>query len=142
MNKQEFKVGDIITNGQYGYVVTYVHNDGSYTLVTADENGCMYKHNRAMGWRLKNSNKIHPHHDIIIAWLNGSDIQYYCEYDGWKDYYSVEDCVSGERGVPSFMGDTQIRIKPKQSERNLEIERLEKIINDAKDSIEKLKEMK
>lgn len=53
----------------------------------------------------------HPHHDIVIAWLNGETIQYFA-FGGWYDW----DPEPGYFTAPSFNSTIQYRIKPKEPE--------------------------
>lgn len=55
--------------------------------------------------------KIHPHHDVITAYLEGKQIQYYSLGD-WVDL----DKISNNWGnFPSFNPNVEYREKPKPS---------------------------
>ena len=44
----------------------------------------------------------HKNYDVIIAWANGEQIEYYSPKNGWQDIY--RDC-------PNFNSSVQFRIK-------------------------------
>ena len=44
----------------------------------------------------------HKNYDVIVAWANGEQIEYYSPKNGWQDIY--RDC-------PNFNSNVQFRIK-------------------------------
>lgn len=70
-----------------------------------------------------------PNYDVIIAWANGAEVEYYSDCGKcWLD------CPS-----PNFYSDVQYRIK-KVNKNDMEIERIEKEMRKLADDLKKLKE--
>lgn len=121
---QDFKIGDRVefayniefdkycgsTNPNYydTGTVKEVLEDNSYKVQWDSDNEITIPYNSHI--RLLSDNR-RPHADLIIAWANGSDIQWYKEISGeWED-------------VPQPMWHQQIkyRIKPKIVKVNLKL---------------------
>lgn len=51
----------------------------------------------------------HKYYDVIVAWANGEQVQFFddCYYNQWIDH------VESKEHTPDFGGDTLWRIKPK-----------------------------
>lgn len=75
----------------------------------------------------KYPNPPHKHRDLIIEWANGADIQIYI-LNEWHDDEN-----------PCWGTCNDYRIKPQKSERDLEIEAIQKQMDELKERIEKLK---
>lgn len=76
-------------------------------------------------------NPVHKHRDLIIAWANGAEIEYFCTNK--KIWIKLIN--------PQWILETQYRIKPVKSAKDIEIEsiqaemkRLEERMNTLKDS--------
>lgn len=55
----------------------------------------------------------HPHHDIIIAWLEGKEIEVLNVHSNqWEPLYSIQARWDYSKTVPAFSTNSQFRIKP------------------------------
>jgi hypothetical protein len=52
----------------------------------------------------------HPHHDIILAYLEGKAIEYVL-YGEWVDF-TLKNAWQQHKVIPSFPEDMQFRVKP------------------------------
>lgn len=74
-------------------------------------------------------NPPHVHLDLIIAWANGAEIEFYLEaYDCW---HTVAN--------PSWDRSTSYRIKPNKSAKDVEIERIQDELDKLSKRLEELK---
>ena len=75
----------------------------------------------------KYPNPPHKHRDLIIEWADGAEIQVI--YDGkWVD-----------QTHPDWENSLKYRVKPQKTEKDLEIEAIQKQIDELKERLEKLK---
>ena len=72
-------------------------------------------------------NPPHKHRDLIIEWANGADIQVWADND-WLDV-----------AIPNWYVIRQYRVKPQKSERDIEIESIQKQMDELKERLENLK---
>lgn len=80
----------------------------------------------------KYPNPPHKHRDLIIAWANGAEIQYYWSLsDRWFDIAEI-----------GWYEDIQYRIKPTKSAKDVEIEQIQAEMDKLKERLEKVKEGK
>ena len=127
----KFKVGDRVrkengktfSNGELVLTVSMVEKDGTIWFAETDSHlPCHF---------LTLSNVYpkppHKHRDLIIEWANGADIQ--VMYHGnWVDQFD-----------PDWEDSWEYRIKPQKSERDIEIENIQKQMDELKERLEKLK---
>ena len=73
-------------------------------------------------------NPPHKHRDLIIEWANGAEIELLSDRGGWV--YAEDPCWSY---------DTVYRVKPQKSEHDIEIENIQKQMDELKERLEKLK---
>lgn len=82
------------------------------------------------------SNKIHPHHDSVLAWLEGKDIEH--RYKGnpgaWHKCKNVKDT----NVVPSFSSSSDWRVK-RENPNTKEIEAIQAEMDKLKERLEELK---
>ena len=74
-------------------------------------------------------NPPHKHRDLIIEWANGADIQIQT-VDGWFDFTPSPNI---------WIEGRNYRTKPQKSERDIEIESIQKQMDELKERLEKLK---
>lgn len=80
----------------------------------------------------KYPNPPHKHRDLIIAYANGADIEY------WGEGHSVWFRIKN----PSWNETIQYRIKPTKSAKDIEIEQIQAEMDKLKERLEKVKEGK
>lgn len=86
--------------------------------------------------RFKLFNKIHPHHDSVLAWLEGKDIEHrYKDTPGaWHKVKNVKDT----NVVPSFSPSSDWRVK-RENPNTKEIEAIQAEMDKLKERLEVLK---
>lgn len=85
--------------------------------------------------------KLHPHHDIIIAWLEGKEVEYrHNDRDKWSGIYAsgVKGFVNRNGCLPSFYPKYQYRIKSETTPAEIELKELQSQINKLTEQAEKL----
>ena len=122
-----FKVGDIVklksgnkfSNGEYTCVIVKMRDMDVYLSSTTLHNVNQLE--------LAYPNPPHKHRDLIIEWANGADIQV------WTDNYwlGVE--------IPKWYESRKYRVKPQKTERDIEIESIQKQMDELKERLENLK---
>ena len=113
-----------------GDLTLTVQRQDMFGVVFFEENGLSVCY-RSLELVEEDTLKHHVHHDVIVAYAKGEKIQIRNGYDNWRD---VSD--------PVFHIDLVYRVKPKKSERELEIERIEKEMRKLADALAKTKEYK
>ena len=76
---------------------------------------------------LKYPNPPHKHRDLIIEWANGADIQLSVN----REWVHLDN--------PTWASGLEYRVKPQKSEKDLEIESIQKQMDELKERLEKLK---
>ena len=119
-----FKVGDLVrkedgkpfSNGELVLTVSMVEESGTIWFTETDS--CLPC--RFLTLSNVYPNPPHKHRDLIIEWANGADIQ--VMYHGkWMDQTD-----------PDWEDSWEYRIKPQKSEHDIEIENIQKQINELK----------
>jgi hypothetical protein len=100
-----------------------------YGIVSFQENGPNIGYN-SLELVEEDTLKHHKHHDVIVAYAKGEKIQLR-KYGIWVDVR-----------YPTFENVLEYRVKPNKSERELEIERIEKEMRKLADALAKTKEYK
>ena len=72
-------------------------------------------------------NPPNKHRDLITEWANGADIQVWAGND-WLDV-----------ALPNWYETRKYRVKPQKSERDIEIESIQKQMDELKERLERLK---
>ena len=126
-----FKVGDRVrredgepfSNGELVLTVSMVEKRG--TIWFAETDSCL----PCQFLTLSNvyPNPPHKHRDVIIEWANGADIQVWADNDWFDD------------AMPNWYGIVKYRVKPQKSERDIEIESIQKQMDELKERLENLK---
>lgn len=85
------------------------------------------------GRGIKYPNPLHKHRDLIIAWANGTEIEYFSTDFGEMWVETKNPCW-----------DTRLkyRIKPTKSVKDIEIEQIQAEMDKLKERLEKIKEGK
>jgi hypothetical protein len=103
MKKYEIKVGDTVEhiNGNFykhklHNVVTSISGCGTYFRVNNEPSGI-----RCSSFKVVDTSKHHKHHDLIIAWAKGAEIEFFSHLDTWV-----------HRKHPSWDSNIKYRVKP------------------------------
>ena len=72
-------------------------------------------------------NPPHKHRDLIIEWANGADIQLSVN----REWVHLDN--------PTWASGLEYRVKPQKTEKDLEIESIQKQMDELKERLEKLK---
>ena len=127
----QFKVGDLVKlksgntfpNGEYTMEISEiikpckVYLKSSVSVIVCHLNQC----------ELAYPKPPHKHRDLIIEWANGADIQVWADND-WLDV-----------AMPNWYVIRQYRVKPQKTEKDLEIESIQKQMDELKERLERLK---
>ena len=130
----EFKAGDRVkmkSGGAFsnGEMVATVERIGPNDLVWFKETGkfCSQQYVQLAN---EYPNPSHKYRDLIIAWANGAEIEYYNEvFDAW---FAL-------RGSILWSEDIEYRIKPTKTKQQLEIEAIESEMRKLADRLNELK---
>lgn len=140
----EFKVGDrvrrvggnndpekgVFLGGEY--IVDRSKEDRWITLSGVGGDSCWWDPDYFELVELQYPNPPHKHRDLIIAWANGAEIEFYSKIcSGWSNIKN-----------PCWSEDTQYRIKPTKSAKDIEIEQIQAEMDKLKERLEKVKEGK
>ena len=140
----EFKFGDRVKrvggddNSEKGvflggeYNVDRANQTGLITLSGVGGDSCWWDSNYFELVEPQYPNPPHKHRDLIVAWANGADIEFYSEINsGWLNIVA-----------PTWDENTQYRIKPTKSAKDIEIEQIQAEMDKLKERLEKVKEGK
>ena len=118
-DRVKLKSGNTFSNGEYIWDIHEIRGAAVYfeggTLCNVNQLEHAYQ------------NPPHKHRDLIIEWANGADIQIYM-LDEWHD-----------DNEPHWDTVNNYRVKPQKSERDIEIESIQKQMGELKERLEKLK---
>lgn len=114
---QRFTTGDLTLT---------VQRQDMFGVVFFEENGLSVGF-RSLDLVEEDTLKHHKHHDVIVAYAKGEKIQLR-KYGTWVNVR-----------YPTFENVLEYRVKPNKSERELEIERIEKAMHKLADDLFKLK---
>ena len=118
-DRVRLKSGNTFSNGEYICDIREIRGAAVYF-----EGGtlCNFKQ-----LELAYPNPPHKHRDLIIEWVNGAEIQVI--YDGkWVD-----------QTHPDWENSLKYRVKPQKPEKDLEIEAIQKQMDELKERLENLK---
>jgi hypothetical protein len=112
-----------------------VEHGETYTVVDVDGDGVHLKGLQRFGYNPKefklveDTSKNRPHHDMIIAWAKGADIEWFDGRGGvWKDIANT-----------TFYENTLYRIKPNNTNTD-QINRIESEIQRLADELKELRD--
>ena len=135
----KFKIGDKVrkvSNGTSTYPIGYegIVNSAGVNCLYVDGKGAS---SRSEYWELvedkdKYPNGKHPHHDIILEYAKGAELEFFSESSGkWMTTLS-----------PAFAKDTLYRVKPQQDPAvqaaKKKIEQAEQMLREANDELDRL----
>lgn len=120
--------------GKYGRGVGYVVSPAVGNSYTGACNGFIGEDT----FELVQSKTVHPHDEVIRAWLDGNVCQLRNAID-WVDMPSAEDCVTHNRAMPTFTPSQEIRVKPVKSEAELERDAIKEEMDKLSKRLEALK---
>lgn len=137
----KFKVGDKVRKVKEGTTAFPVGYEGEVTGFTSTLKGHIYVDNSLHSWegnwelvedKSKYPNGKHPHHDVIIEYAKGAEVEWFNSiYEKW--------CLTSH---PSFGKNTLYRVKSQQDPAvqaaKKKIEQAEQMLREANDELDRL----